>query len=184
VPKPLPPTLAEAVAFAVEAHGSQRRKDGSPYVSHLLQVCGLVLEHDGSHDAAVAALLHDVVEDTPVTFSEVGARFGTVVESIVRECTDSIEGEGRGPDTWERRKALYLSHLETASADAALVSACDKLHNLRAMVRGDVSSSAFHASAERQRWFYESLVSIFDGRGDVPAPIVDELRSLTALAWR
>jgi len=182
VPKPL--SLADAVAFAVSAHGAQRRKDGSPYVSHLLQVCGLVLEHGGSDEAAVAALLHDVVEDTDVTFAEVGEEFGPVVESIVRECTDSIEGEGRGPDTWERRKALYLADLVTASPSAALVSACDKLHNLRSMARGDVSSSAFHAPAERQRWFYSSLLSIFEERGDVPAPILAELRSLIALAWR
>ena len=176
--------LTDAVAAATEWHGSQTRKDGAPYLSHLLQVCGLVLEHGGSHDAAVAALLHDAVEDTDVTFEEVGARFGAAVQSIVRECTDSIEGEGRGPDTWERRKALYLSHLVSASADAALVSACDKLHNLRSMVRGEVSSSSFHAPAHRQLWFYESLITALDERGDVPSPILDELRSLTALAWR
>ena len=176
--------LADAVAAAVEWHGSQRRKDGAPYISHLLQVCGLVLEHGGSHDAALAALLHDVVEDTDVELPEIAARFGEVVARIVGECTDSIEGEGRGPDTWERRKALYLEHVRDDSPEAALVSACDKLHNLRSMVRGDVSSSSFHASAARQQWFYESLVSALDQRGDVPSPILDELRSLTALAWR
>ena len=169
--------LADAVAAAVAWHGSQRRKDGAPYVSHLLQVCGLVLEHGGSHDAAVAALLHDVVEDTDATFEDVADRFGSVVESIVRECTDSIEGEGRGRDTWERRKALYLSHLVSASADAALVSACDKLHNLRSMVRGDVSSTSFHAPADRQEWFYSSLISVLSDRGDVPAAILDGLRN-------
>jgi (p)ppGpp synthase/HD superfamily hydrolase len=176
--------LADAVAAAVAWHGSQRRKDGAPYVSHLLQVCGLVLEHGGSHEAAVAALLHDVVEDTDATFDDVAARFGAAVASIVRECTDSIEGEGRGHDTWERRKALYLSHLVSASADAALVSACDKLHNLRSMVRGDVSATSFHAPADRQEWFYSSLISVLSDRGDVSAAILDELRSLTALAWR
>ena len=175
--------LADAVAAATEWHGSQKRKDGAPYLSHLLQVCGLVLEHGGSHDAAVAALLHDVVEDTDVELPEIAARFGSVVARIVAECTDSIEGEGRGPDTWERRKALYLEHVRTDSTESALVSACDKLHNLRSMLRGDVSSSAFHASAERQQWFYESLIIALDERGDVPAPILEELRSLTRLAW-
>ena len=165
------------------AHGSQLRKDGSPYVSHLLQVCGLVLEHGGSSDAAVAALLHDVVEDTDVTFDEVGERFGGGVESIVRECTDSIEGAGRGADTWERRKAAYLSHLVTASPEAALVSACDKLHNLRAMARRDIAAGAFHASADRQRWFFSSLIAVLEQRGDVPVVVLDELRSLNRLAW-
>ena len=178
------PSLVDAVAFALEAHGSQRRKDGSPYVSHLLQVCGLVLEHGGSETVAIAALLHDSIEDTAVEAEDIARRFGDDVASIVAACTDSIEGEGRGADTWERRKELYLEHLRTCSRDAALVSACDKLHNLRAMAHGDVDDSAFNASRERQRWFFESMVSILAARGDVPGAVVEELRSLTDRAWR
>ena len=176
--------LPEAVAFALDAHGGQERKDGSPYASHLLQVCGLVLEHGGSETVALAALLHDVIEDTGVEAEEIESRFGPEVAAIVTACTDSIEGEGRGRDTWERRKALYLEHLRTASSDAALVSACDKLHNLRAMAHGDVDDAAFNAPRERQRWFFESMVSILDDRGDVPSAVVEELRSLTDRAWR
>ena len=175
MPKPLP----DAVDAALVWHGAQTRKDGSPYVSHLLQVAGLVLEHGGSQRAAVAALLHDVVEDTDVTLEEIADRFGDEVAGIVNECTDSIEGFGRGADTWRARKEAYLAHLVTASPEAALVSACDKLHNLRAMVLGDVDWSTFHAGAEDQRWFYSSMVDVLLARGDVPAVVLDELRTLT-----
>ena len=180
MPNPLP----DAVEAAIVWHGAQTRKDGSPYVSHLLQVAGMVLEFGGSQETAVAAVLHDVVEDTDVTLEEIASRFGDRVASIVNECTDSIEGFGRGADTWRARKESYLSHLEAASPASALVSACDKLHNLRSMARGDVDSSAFHAGADEQRWFYSTLVEVLSARGDVPPLLVEELRSLTDRAWR
>ena len=178
----MPKPLAEALDAALEWHGAQQRKDGSPYASHLLQVAGLVLEHGGSTTAAVAALLHDVVEDTGVTVEEVRARFGDDVARIVEECTDSIEGEGRGADTWQRRKEAYVEHLRTGSADAALVSACDKLHNLRAMARD--GTDGFHAGPDQQAWFYGEVVAALEARDDVPPQLVAELRSLTDRAWR
>lgn len=170
------PKLPDALAFALEAHGDQRRKDGSPYVSHLLQVAGLVLEHGGSWDAAIAAILHDVVEDTDATLDDVSAQFGEEVAAIVESCTDSVDLP-RGPATWRARKDAYLAHLAGASAPAALVSACDTLHNLRS--RALTGLGGFNASAEDRRWFYGEVVRLLTDRGDVPAPIVDELRSLT-----
>jgi len=177
VPKP---SLPDALAFAIDAHGDQRRKDGSPYASHLLQVAGLVLEHGGSEAAAVAALLHDVVEDTTVTLDEIGSRFGMEVASIVESCTDAVDLP-RGPSTWRARKEAYLAHVPSASTDAALVSACDTLHNLRSR-RGALGG--FNASEKDRQWFYGELVRRLAARGDVPAAIVDELRSLTARASR
>lgn len=175
MPKPLADALDAALAF----HGGQTRKDGSPYVSHLLQVAGLVLEHGGSTEQAVAALLHDVVEDTPATFEDVRTRFGDAVAAIVESCTDSVDLP-RGPATWRARKDLYLSHLRTASSDAALVSACDTLHNLRS--RALTGLGGFNASADERASFYGSAVDVLAARGDVPAAIVDELRSLLGRA--
>jgi (p)ppGpp synthase/HD superfamily hydrolase len=178
VPKP---PLADAVEAALAWHGDQQRKDGSPYVSHLLQVAGLVLEHGGSWDAAVAAVLHDVVEDTEATLDDVRDRFGDEVARIVESCTDSVDLP-RGPETWRASKAAYLGHLGAASTDAALVSACDSLHNLRGRVVTGLGG--FHASAEDRRWFYREVVRLLDERGDVPRAILDELRTLTARASR
>jgi (p)ppGpp synthase/HD superfamily hydrolase len=175
--------LADALAFAEHWHGEQTRKDGSPYVSHLLQVAGLVLEHGGDEEQSVAALLHDVVEDTGATFEEVGSRFGPTVEQLVRECTDTLpDDDRRGPETWHARKERYLEHLRTSPAPSVLISACDKLHNLRCMARD--GSEGFNASAEDQAWFSREVVRVLTARGDVPAAIVDELRSLTDRAWR
>ena len=180
MPKPL---LVDALDAALTWHGSQTRKDGSPYVSHLLQVAGLVLEHGGSMEQAAAALLHDVVEDTTATFEEVRTRFGAVVERIVRDCTDSLpDDDRRGEETWRARKELYLAHLRGASATSVLVASCDKLHNLRCMARD--GAAGFHATVDEQAWFYGEVVAILADRGDVPPPIVDELRILTDRAWR
>lgn len=172
--------LPDAVAAAVEWHGDQRRKDGSPYASHLLQVCGLVLEHGGSVTAAVAALLHDVIEDTSATADDVRARFGPDVAAVVLECTDSVDLP-RGAATWRARKDAYLAHLRVASPDAAVVSACDTLHNLRSR-RGALGG--FNASEEDRRWFYSSVVELLVARGDIAPRLVEELRSLTGPASR
>jgi (p)ppGpp synthase/HD superfamily hydrolase len=177
---PKPPSLADAVAFAVDAHGSQTRKNGSPYVGHLLQVAGLVIEHGGSTVAACAAVLHDVVEDTEVTLADVRSAFGSDVAAIVEACTDSASLP-RGAATWRARKESYLSHLSSASHDAALVSACDTLHNLRSRAG---ALGGFNASAEERAWFYSSVVALLAARGDVPPLLVDELRSLTDPASR
>ena len=173
MPKPL---LPDALDAAIAWHGDQRRKDGSPYASHLLQVAGLVLEHGGSATAACAAVLHDVVEDTPATLDDVRSRFGAEVATIVESCTDSVTLD-RGPATWRARKESYLAHLSSASSDAALVSACDTLHNLRSLRKGGLGG--FNASAEDRAWFYGEVVRLLSARGDVPEPLLDELRSLT-----
>ena len=173
--------LVDALDYALQQHGTQTRKDGSPYVSHLLQVAGLVLEHGGSIEYAAAALLHDVVEDTPATVQDVRDRFGETVARIVEECTDSVDLP-RGPETWRLRKEQYLAHLRVASSGAALVSACDTLHNLRSRTRTGLGG--FNATAEERAWFYGEVVALLAARGDVPAAVVDELRTLTDRAWR
>jgi (p)ppGpp synthase/HD superfamily hydrolase len=173
--------LSEALAAAAAWHGGQRRKDGSPYLSHLLQVAGLVLEHGGTEVTAAAALLHDAVEDTAASFDDVHARFGPEVERIVRECTDTLPDDARrGPETWRARKEHYLAGLATHRFDSALVSACDKRHNLGTMVRQGARDGAFHASVDEQRWFFGSLARILRERGDIPDSLVDEIDELVA----
>ena len=87
--------FADAFAFVLAHHAGQTRKGGDvPYVSHLVQVAGLVLEHGGDAVAATAALLHDVVEDCDdVSSEDVHGRFGSEVATIVDHCTDLLEGD-------------------------------------------------------------------------------------------
>ena len=154
--------LAEAVAKALEWHGPQTRKGTAvPYVAHLLQVAGLVLEYGGSVDQAVAALLHDAVEDTDATPADIALAFGPAVAAIVDDATDTLPGdtpERKSP--WTERKQAHLDHLATLGPDSALVVACDKLHNLRAFVadaRADgvesIGPPRFSVRPDRQLWY-------------------------------
>src|ERR1039458_568701 len=124
--------IADAVEFAVRAHGDQVRKGTSiPYVSHLLGVAALVLEGGGDEDHAIAGLLHDVLEDTSVTAAQVEEAFSPRVAAVVVGCSDTQEKPK--PPALER-KQLYLEHLEEADADTLLVSLADKLHNARSLL--------------------------------------------------
>jgi len=156
--------LVDALAFALAAHGKQTRKGTEvPYVSHLLSVAGLVLDAGGDVTQAVAALLHDTLEDGDrVDVAGLRAGFGDEVAAIVAACTDVLPGDTReAKSPWGARKTRYLAHLRSAGPRAQLVAACDKLHNLRSLI-GDLRSQGaatlerFTASPERTRWYYES----------------------------
>jgi (p)ppGpp synthase/HD superfamily hydrolase len=171
--------FADAVAFAMTAHGDQTRKGTDvPYLSHLLAVASLVLEAGGDEDMAIAGLLHDTIEDTAVTSADIESRFGSRVASIVEGCTDTDETP---KPPWRPRKERYLAHLRSPAtpAEVLVVSRADKLHNARTMLvdyraLGDGFWSRFNAGVEDQRWYLSSLVDIFTER--LPGPMTDELR--------
>ena len=128
--------LHRATAFVLHHHADQTRKGSTiPYVSHLLQVSGAVLEYGGSTDQAIAGLCHDTIEDCDVTHSQLEEEFGSVVAQIVADCTDTLPGDTPGAKSdWKIRKSRYLAHLADADAASVLVAACDKLHNLSCIV--------------------------------------------------
>ena len=158
--------LAAAMQFALEAHGTQVRKGTKvPYVSHVIRVCGLVLEHGGDARQAAAGLLHDTIEDCDVTHAELRARFGADVANAVRALSDVLEGDtAQRKSPWLKRKQRYVAHLAHLPPRARLVAACDKLDNLRAIVddivsRGPGSLRRFSGSPRQIRWYYESVVA-------------------------
>ena len=124
--------LAEAVAFALEAHAQQMRKGtDTPYVSHLLGVASLVLEHGVDEEQAMAAMLHDAVEDLGADLEPaIREQFGARVADIVLGCTDA---DTLPKPPWRARKKNYIRHLEHAAPDVLLVSCADKVHNARAI---------------------------------------------------
>jgi (p)ppGpp synthase/HD superfamily hydrolase len=143
-------------------------------------VASLVLEDGGGEDEAIAALLHDAVEDGKATIGEIRERFGDGVGDIVMECSDT-EGEDEKPP-WRGRKERYIAHLATASDEALRVSNADKVHNVRSMLAdyrevGEALWERFNEdanSAEVQLWYYDQLVQAFrDRRGE--ARLVNEL---------
>jgi (p)ppGpp synthase/HD superfamily hydrolase len=155
-----------AFLFAAEKHAGQTRKASTiPYIAHLMGVASLALEAGGDEDLAIAALLHDVVEDcggAPM-LKEVRRRFGARVAKIVDGCTDA---DTCPKPPWRERKESYLRHLKKADADIRLVSAADKLNNVRSILTdyrelGESVWSRFKGGREGTLWYYRALLDEF-----------------------
>jgi (p)ppGpp synthase/HD superfamily hydrolase len=150
------------MVFAARKHARQtRKKTGIPYIAHLMSVCALVLEAGGDEDLAIAALLHDVVEDCggKPMLKEVRRRFGRRVAHVVAGCTDA---DTYPKPPWRERKVEYLKHLKTADADVRLVSAADKLHNARSILLdyrklGEPVWERFAGKREGTLWYYRAV---------------------------
>ena len=163
---------ARAVTYASILHGAQVRKGTDiAYMAHLLGVSSLVIEAGGDEDLAIAALLHDAVEDAGglPRLADVRARFGDRVADIVLACSDSTDEEWKYTVTYEVRKQKYLDHLAVAPADVVLVSTADKLHNARAIVTDLQRSGAdvlskFNGKPEEVLWYYEQCLNIAEKR--------------------
>ena len=172
--------FSHAVEYARAAHHGQVRKGTAiPYLSHLLGVASLVMEHGGTEDQAIAGLLHDLLEDCGEAHEPViRERFGDVVAGIVRDCTDgSAESKGAAttPEAkrrdWQQRKEAYLHHLAEESEASLLVGACDKLHNARAIV-ADLENPAigvavfdrFTAGRDGTLWYYGRIAEVLQQR--------------------
>jgi GTP pyrophosphokinase len=162
----LGPRFLRAFLFAAEKHAGQVRKASTtPYIAHLMGVSSLALEFGGDEDMAIAALLHDVVEDcggAPM-LKEVKRRFGSRVAKIVDGCTDS-DRDPKPP--WRERKETYIRHLKSADADTKLVSAADKLHNVRSILSdyrevGESIWARFNGGREGTLWYYRALLKEF-----------------------
>jgi len=172
--------LARALKFAAKRHAHQARKGSDvPALAHLLAVSALVLEDGGSQREAIAALLHDAVEDQggPPTLALIRERFGARVAAIVAACSDTDETP---KPPWRARKEAYLAHLRAPDLpDGTLrVSLADKLHNARAILAdaraGHDVFARFNAPRQDQAWYYDALARAFAQRA--PGPMADELR--------
>lgn len=169
---------ADALQLAWRLHDGQVRKGTSiPYVSHLIAVSSIALEHGATENEAIAALLHDAVEDAGglPTLDMIRTRFGAEVADIVDGCTDAYE---EPKPAWRPRKEAYLAHLATAAPSVRLVSNSDKLHNARSIlsdlrVHGPALWGRFTAPKEGTLWYYRSLVQAFASHGR--SRLVDEL---------
>jgi (p)ppGpp synthase/HD superfamily hydrolase len=180
---PLSRRFDAALVFANHLHATQVRKGGRiPYVAHLLAVASLALEHGADEDVAIAALLHDAVEDQGgrPTLARIRRRFGARVAAIVEGCSDS---DTIPKPAWRSRKECYLRRLATAPPDVRLVSACDKLHNARAIladyrVHGEALWKRFRGGRDGTLWYYRALVQAFRRHG--VTPLVAELTRVVA----
>ncbi len=168
----------DALQYAVQLHAGQVRKvSGEPYVSHLLGVASLALDYGADEDEAIAALLHDAIEDQGgiATGEEIERRFGPAVAAIVRGCTDS---DTKPKPPWQERKDAFLARLAHASPSIRLVVASDKLHNVRSLLRdyrsqGEAIWRHFKGGRERTLWYYRAVAEVLKLSGTTP--LVGEL---------
>ena len=175
--------FAEALSFAEAAHRDQRRKgSGTPYIAHLMSVSALVLEHGGDEDMAIAALLHDAVEDQGGVAMEaaIRARFGDRVAGIVMDCTDAVV---MPKPPWRARKEAYLAKLDAKPAESLAVSLADKVHNARTILDdhravGDALWERFRGGRDGTLWYYRALADAFLRLS--PGPLADRLAETVA----
>lgn len=163
------PRFESALAFACAAHFGQRRKGcGAPYITHPMAVASIVGQYGGDEDQAIAALLHDVMEDCGVPESRIRDRYGDRVARIVAACTDTIE-EPKPP--WRPRKEAHIAKVRGQPGEAKLVMAADKLHNASSILRdrrrpsvGEDVWSRFSAAKPDVLWYYATMAeAIGDG---------------------
>jgi (p)ppGpp synthase/HD superfamily hydrolase len=182
--------FTEALLYARQLHAAQYRKgSGVPYLAHLLGVTALVLEDGGSENEAIAALLHDAVEDQGgrAVLEQIRLRFGPAVAELVQELSDS---DGMPQKPWRTRKEAYLQRLWSASPAVRRVSLADKLHNARALLQsldlaGEAVWERFRGGKVGTLWYYRSLADLFAQTGqDYMAlelrRVVDEIEARAA----
>lgn len=192
-PEPLlGPAFDRALALASQLHRNQTRKGTDiPYLSHLLSVAALVIESGGDEEEAIAALLHDALEDCPDQISAEGLEkaFGARVRRLVEACTDTPPGFGGGPKPeWGTRKSDYIRRVASGEIPWR-VSLADKLHNARSILRdhrvhGDAVWERFSASSSDTLSYYRSLAEAYRAAG-ASGHLLEELeRVVGVLAWR
>jgi (p)ppGpp synthase/HD superfamily hydrolase len=178
----------EALAYAARLHAGQVRTGTSiPYISHLLAVAAIVLEDGGDEDEAIAALLHDAVEDQggPEMLEEISRRFGQRVARIVAGCTDA---QARPKPPWRDRKEAHLRQLEHADPSVLRVVAADKLHNARSIAAdyrrlGEGLWERFSGGREGTLWYLTSMAELLQRRqaGALAEALAREVRQLQQL---
>jgi len=171
----------EALAYASRLHREQRRKGTDiPYVAHLLGVASIALENGADEDQAIAALLHDAVEDQGglPRLREIRARFGDHVAEMVEHCTDAVV---EPKPQWRPRKEAYIASLASKPEASLQVSLADKTHNAGAIIadlatHGEALWDRFTGGRDGSLWYYESLAQAFTDR--IPGPPTDRFAAL------
>jgi (p)ppGpp synthase/HD superfamily hydrolase len=186
--------LSDALALAIQAHEGQVRKSTIiPYISHPMAVSAIALEFGASEDQAIAALLHDAIEDGGKKYEDIiSDQFGQHVCNLVLGCTDGTPDHNGKKAPWLERKTAYLKHLQEASDEVLLVSCSDKLHNARAIVSDLINDGPsvfdrFSSTQEQTLWYYRQLASVFSSRKTPPAKALQssvlQMEALSQNAW-
>ncbi|MBC6491498.1 HD domain-containing protein [Flavihumibacter stibioxidans] len=186
--------VPKAILFAARHHQYQLRKGTRvPYMAHLMNVCRILVEKDCRDEIVAAGILHDVVEDTPVTIQEVESEFGPVVAELVRGATELDKLEKKAIEkeaTWKARKKQTIHFLEhEASLDQLRVSAADKLDNLRNIYDdqkriGKKVWERFSAPRNKQNWYFGEIARIIQLKGKTDLVLAELGKDLKKLHRR
>ena len=178
--------LYQALEFTFKLHGRDARKTSNvPYIAHLLSVCAMVQQDGGDEDEAIAALLHDALEDKAeeTNRQEIGELFGERVVTIINASIDvPLDYEGGAKPPWRQRKEAYLAHVHTVDPVLLRVTIADKVDNVRAILAdyqrlGDRLWKRFNAGKQDQLWYYKSCVDAYESAG-CRGPLLEELSRL------
>src|SRR5437899_11782847 len=158
-----------ALVYATRIHrGQLRKKTKIPYIAHILGVTAIAMEYGANETEAIAALWHDAVEDCggEKRLRDIERKFGKRVAKIVQGCTDTDQTP---KPPWLERKKAYVAHVRHAPMSTKLVSASDKLHNVRAILmdyrkEGERLWSRFNGGKQGALWYYRALVNAFRGK--------------------
>lgn len=159
------PLIFFAIQFAASAHAGQYRKGTNvPYLIHPMRAAATLLDAGCRETLAVAAVLHDTVEDCFVTYEQIGALFGDEVAQLVRGASEPDKAA-----SWEARKQHTIDLLRTANEDLLLVAIADKIDNIRSIredfaLRGEGAWTRFKRGREQQEWYYKALADVFRER--------------------
>ncbi|MEZ5660444.1 MAG: HD domain-containing protein [Burkholderiaceae bacterium] len=176
---PFTERFGQALAYAERLHRAQVRKGSNvAYIAHLIAVASLAIEHGAKEDEAIAALLHDSIEDQAGSdpaplMNEIRGQFGEHVLSVVMGCSDSDTSINKPP--WRERKERYVGHIATAPRSVLLVSCADKCHNARSILADLLSDGPsvwdrFTGGRDGSLWYYRAIADAFEARvPDVPA---------------
>jgi hypothetical protein len=153
--------LQKAFECAALSHQEPRKGSDIPYISHLLAVTALILEVGGTEEEACAGMLHDVLEDTDMAFDSLQQQFGADIAQLV----DSVTEQDKSL-LWGARKDRYIEQIRCGNESTLIVSAADKLANLRSLVHdynklGDDLWARFNADKASQIWFYGTLLDVY-----------------------
>ena len=168
--------IKEAASLALRAHKGQVRKtDSSPYIEHPVAVATSLAEYGFSDDVVAGALVHDVLEDTSVSETELRSELGSVVADLVTSVSENKSL------VWEERKQKYIDTLTTALVDVKAISVADKIHNAKSLLAhharvGSVAWQAFNRGKEKKIWFEESMLNAL--KKGWSHPLLDEYENL------
>jgi len=187
--KKITPRLFDAVQLVFDLFGHDARKSSEvPVLSHLLAVCSMVQFDGGDEDEAIAALLHDTLEDKPefITRDDIKKRFGERVLKIIEISTDTpADYQGGVKPPWRDRKTSYLNQIRSTPPELLRITIADKIDNARAIIAeyqrvGDRIWSKFNAGKPDQVWYYNQSVQAYEEAG-YTGPLLEELQRLVTV---